>query len=246
MKLAGKTDIGSCRKENQDNYRAARLPDDTVWAVVCDGMGGAAAGELASRIATDTLENCFEAGLRGLQKGQEQAFLKHCITQANLAIYREAAADASLRGMGTTAVCCLLRENTLHVVHVGDSRAYLCRNDQITQLTRDHSRVQELVEAGRMTKEEAEASPERNLITRALGVEPGVLVDYSAFPVQEGDVILLCSDGLSGVVQDKQLLAIVQHNPFFSVPRRLVDQALKAGGQDNITALLIGVEKTED
>ena len=127
MKLAGKTDIGSCRSENQDNYRAARLPDDTVWAVVCDGMGGAASGQLAAQIATDTMESCFESGLKNLPKGQERAFLMHCVTQANRAIYDQAQAHPENKGMGTTAVCCLVRHDTLHVAHVGDSRAYLCR-----------------------------------------------------------------------------------------------------------------------
>ena len=139
-----------------------------------------------------------------------------------------------------------MRHDTLHVAHVGDSRAYLCREGQISQLTRDHSMVQELVEAGRLTSEEAENYPHKNLITKALGVEPGVQADYSSMPAQPGDVILMCSDGLSGVVPDSQLLAIIQHNPFFTVPRRLVEQALQAGGQDNITALLIEVEQTED
>lgn len=246
MKLAGKTDIGSCRSENQDNYRAARLPDDTVWAVVCDGMGGVASGQLAAQIATDTMESCFESGLKNLPKGQERAFLMHCVTQANRAIYDQAQAHPENKGMGTTAVCCLVRHDTLHVAHVGDSRAYLCREGQISQLTRDHSMVQELVEAGRLTTEEAENYPHKNLITKALGVEPGVRADYSSMPAQPGDVILMCSDGLSGVVPDGQLLAIIQHNPFFTVPRRLVEQALQAGGQDNITALLIEVEQTED
>lgn len=246
MKLAGKTDIGSCRSENQDNYRAARLPDDTVWAVVCDGMGGAASGQLAAQIATDTMESCFESGLKNLPKEQERAFLMHCVTQANRAIYDQAQAHPENKGMGTTAVCCLVRHDTLHVAHVGDSRAYLCREGQISQLTRDHSMVQELVEAGRLTSEEAENYPHKNLITKALGVEPGVQADYSSMPAQPGDVILMCSDGLSGVVPDSQLLAIIQHNPFFTVPRRLVEQALQAGGQDNITALLIEVEQTED
>lgn len=246
MKLAGKTDIGSFRSENQDNYRAARMPDDTVWGIVCDGMGGAASGQLASQIATDALENCFEAGLRGLQRGQERAFLLHCITQANRAIYSHANENPDHKGMGTTAVCSLIRNEILHIVHVGDSRAYLCRGGQITQLTKDHSMVQQLVEAGRITTEEAEHYPHKNLITKALGVEPLVEADYTTVPVKTGDVILLCSDGLSGVVPDEQILSIVEQNPFFTVPRRLIDQALKAGGQDNITALLIEVEQTED
>lgn len=246
MKLAGKTDVGSLRSENQDNYRAARMPDDTVWGIVCDGMGGAASGQLASQIATDALENCLEAGLRGLQRGQERAFLLHCITNANRAIYNHAAENPEHKGMGTTAVCSLIRNQVLHIVHVGDSRAYLCRGGQITQLTKDHSRVQQLVETGHLTTEEAENYPYKNLITKALGVEPLVEADYTTVPVKNGDVILLCSDGLSGAVSDEEILATVQNNPFFTVPKHLISQAIQAGGQDNITALLIEVEQTED
>ncbi|WP_395151810.1 Stp1/IreP family PP2C-type Ser/Thr phosphatase [uncultured Allofournierella sp.] len=246
MKLAGKTDVGSLRSENQDNYRAARLQDDTVWAVVCDGMGGAAAGKLAAQIATDTMEACFEAGLRGLQRGQERAFLQHCITQANRAIYENAEQEPENRGMGTTVVCCLVRQGELHIVHVGDSRAYLCRSGQLTQLTKDHSMVQQLVETGKLTSEEAENYPRKNLITRALGVERGVTADYTTVPVKTGDMVLLCSDGLTGMVEDEQILAVMQHTPFFGAPRRLIEEALKAGGQDNITAVLIEIEQPED
>ena len=172
MKLAGKTDIGSCRSENQDNYRAARLPDDTVWAVVCDGMGGAASGQLAAQIATDTMESCFESGLKNCQgagAGLSDA-LRH---PANRAIYDQAQAHPENKGMGTTAVCCLVRHDTLHVAHVATPGLSL-PGGQISQLTRDHSMVQELVEAGRLTTEEAENYPHKNLITKALGVEPGV------------------------------------------------------------------------
>lgn len=246
MKLAGKSDIGGGREENQDNYRASCLADGTVWAVVCDGMGGAAAGRLASQLATDTLENCFDAGLRGLQRGQERPFLQHCINQANRAIYASAKEVPENRGMGTTAVCCLVRNQELHIVHVGDSRAYLCRDGQITQLTKDHSMVQQLMESGKITSEEAENHPHKNLITRALGVEPGVIADYTTVPVRPADKILLCSDGLTGVVPDEKILSAIQQTSFFAIPGVLVQEALRAGGQDNITALLIEIEQTED
>lgn len=246
MKLAGKTDKGGFRKENQDNYRAARLPDDTVWAVVCDGMGGAAAGQLASQIATDALEDCFTAGLAQLADGGEQAFLARCLAQANRAVYAESLRSPQNRGMGTTAVCVLVRRGTAHVAHVGDSRAYLCRPGELAQLTVDHSMVQQLVQSGQITRQQAAMHPNKNLITKALGVEPQVEGDYTSVPVRQGDVLLLCTDGLSGAVPDGQLQAILEHTPFFITPRKLVERALAAGSQDNITALLVGVEPTED
>ena len=245
MKLAGKTDIGNCRKENQDNYRAARLPDDTVWAAVCDGMGGAAAGQLASQMAIDALEDCFTA-LPQLAQGQERAFLLKCLTRANRAVFDESTREASHKGMGTTAVCALVRDGVAHIAHAGDSRAYLYRAGELRQLTRDHSMVQQLVEAGQITSDEAEHHPHKNLITRALGIEPEMQYDYLRENVQDGDVLLLCSDGLSGFVPDDQLRDILQRTPFFVTPRKLIERALAAGGQDNITALLIGVEPTED
>lgn len=246
MKLTGKTDIGSCRKENQDNYRAARLPDDTVWAVVCDGMGGAAAGQLASQVATDALEDCFAAALPKLAQGQEHAFLLKCVAKANRAVYDEALKAPENKGMGTTTVCVLVRDGVAHIVHVGDSRAYLCRQGQLIQLTKDHSMVQQLVESGQLTSQEAAHHPQKNLITKALGVEPQVEGDYTCVPVRDGDLLLLCTDGLSGAVPDEQLLQILEHTPFFITPRKLIERALQAGGQDNVTALLVGVEPTEE
>ena len=246
MKLAGKTDKGGYRSENQDNYRAARLPDDTVWAVVCDGMGGAAAGRLASQIATDALEDCFAEGLTDLPEGGEQALLARCIAQANRAVYDESLKDPANRGMGTTAVCVLVRRGVAHVAHVGDSRAYLCRPGELVQLTVDHTMVQQMVESGQLTSQQAAHHPHKNLITKALGVEPEVEGDYTSAPVKKGDVLLLCSDGLSGAVPAEQLQDILEHTPFFITPRKLVERALAAGSQDNVTAVLVGVEPTED
>ncbi len=246
MKLAGKTDIGNCRRENQDNYRAARLPDDTVWAVVCDGMGGAAAGQLASQVATDALEDCFTAALPKLAQGQERLFLLKCLQKANKAVYEESLKDPANRGMGTTAVCALVRDGTAHIAHVGDSRAYLYRPGQFARLTKDHSMVQQMVESGQLTSQQAERHPRKNLITKALGVEPEVEGDYTFAAVQQGDILLLCSDGLSGAVADGELEQILGHTPFFITPRKLIEQALQAGSQDNVTALVIGVEPTEE
>lgn len=246
MKLAGKTDIGNKRTENQDNYRAARLPDDTVWAAVCDGMGGAAAGKLASQIAIDRVEDCLSGALPQLAQGQERLLLIKTAMAANHTVYEESRTEPAKHGMGTTLVCVLIRDGTAHVVHVGDSRAYLYRGGNIQQITRDHSMVEQLVESGQLTREQAECHPQKNLITRALGVEPEVEPDYTPVKVCEGDILLLCSDGLSGSLTAEEMADIVGHTPFFSVPRKLIEKALKEDGHDNITALLIGVEPTEE
>ena len=246
MKLAARTDKGAYRAENQDSYRAARLPDDTVWAVVCDGMGGAAAGRLASLVAIDALEDAFEAGLPGLKEGAEREFLARCLDKANRAVYDESRKDPAHHGMGTTAVCALVRGGTAHIAHVGDSRAYLCRPGDFRQLTVDHTMVQQMVDSGQLTSQQAASHPRKNLITRALGVEPQVECDYVSVPVRRGDELLLCTDGLSGSVPAGILQNILEHTPFFITPRKLVERALAAGSQDNVTALLVGVEPTED
>lgn len=246
MKLAGKTDIGNQRSENQDNYRAARLQDDTVWAAVCDGMGGAASGKLASQIAIDRLEDCMNGALPKLAQGQERLLLLKTASSANRAVYEESLKDPQNRGMGTTLVCVLVRDGTAHIVHAGDSRAYLYSNHKLVQLTKDHSKVQQMVESGMITKEEASVHPYRNLITRALGVYPEVEAEYTVAEVRNGDILLLCSDGLSGSLSDEEMCETLAHTPFFAAPRKLIDKALEEGGQDNITALLIGVEPTEE
>ena len=170
-------------------------------------------------MATDALEDCFAEGLKNLPEGGEQALLARCIAQANRAVYAESLKDPAHRGMGTTAVCVLVRRGTVHVAHVGDSRAYLCRPGELVQLTVDHTMVQQMVE---------------------------VEGDYTSAPVKTGDVLLLCSDGLSGAVPAEQLQDILEHTPFFITPRKLVERALAAGSQDNVTAVLVGVEPTED
>ena len=246
MELSARTDIGNKRAENQDSYRAQARTDGKAWLAVCDGMGGAAAGQLASQVATDALEDCFAEGLKNLPEGGEQALLARCIAQANRAVYAESLKDPAHRGMGTTAVCVLVRRGTVHVAHVGDSRAYLCRPGELVQLTVDHTMVQQMVESGQITRQQAACHPHKNLITKALGVEPEVEGDYTSAPVKTGDVLLLCSDGLSGAVPAEQLQDILEHTPFFITPRKLVERALAAGSQDNVTAVLVGVEPTED
>ncbi len=247
MRLCAKTDIGSQREENQDSYRAGRRADDTVWGVVCDGMGGAAGGRMASNLAAAVFEHMLEAGLGRLGPADKtKPLLAGAVEQANRVVYEKAGETPELTGMGTTAVCVTVRGGVAEYAHVGDSRMYLFRNNRLYQLTKDHSMVQELVEQGRLTEEEAQHHPRKNLITRALGVEPAVQADFGEKEVSPHDILLLCSDGLSNCVSPQQIELILTKTPFFDTADALVRQALAGGGYDNITVLLIQVEALEE
>ena len=246
MKLVAKTDIGSQRSENQDSYRGGRRPDDAVWGAVCDGMGGARGGRLASTMAVDALQQAIEAGIDEAHTPQAgRALLESAVEQANRSVYEKARGTPSLSGMGTTVVCALVRGGLAQYVHVGDSRIYLFRNNKLLQLTKDHSMVQEMVEQGALTEEEAQNHPRKNLITRALGVGRDVEADFGEKEVSPRDILLLCTDGLTNMVADDDIAQVLREVPFFDATSILVDRALQAGGQDNITVLLMGVEATE-
>ena len=172
MKLAGKTDVGRVRQDNQDDYRAGELPGDAAWLLVCDGMGGARGGREASQSACDVIERCFQEQYASkCLPGEEETFLKKSLLSANRFVFQKALREESLAGMGTTAVCALVRGGKVFLCHAGDSRAYLYRDGRLAQLTHDHSYVQELVDCGTITVEEAEHHPQKNIITRALGVD---------------------------------------------------------------------------
>ena len=160
-------------------------------------------------------------------------------------MFNKAAHEESLAGMGTTAVCALVRGGTAYLCHAGDSRAYLCREGKLTQLTHDHSYVQELVDCGTITAEEAEHHPQKNIITRALGVDYRLEPEFTSCPVQQGDLLLLCTDGLTNVLPKDKMEELLTKGGFYDIPDRLVDAANAGGGPDNITALLLGVEPLE-
>ena len=221
-----------------------RRPDDAVWGAVCDGMGGARGGRLASTMAVDALQQAIEAGIDEAHTPQAgRALLESAVEQANRSVYEKARGTPSLSGMGTTVVCALVRGGLAQYVHVGDSRIYLFRNNKLLQLTKDHSMVQEMVEQGALTEEEAQNHPRKNLITRALGVGRDVEADFSEKEVSPRDILLLCSDGLSNVVTDQELLYEVIHGgEAVTCCERLLDIALKRGAPDNVTAVLIQYE----
>ena len=245
MRITAKTDIGNGRAENQDNYRALQYPGDLTWAVVCDGMGGAKSGQTASRIGVELLRDAAEKQLETLPEKQEKEFLLASIQGANRKIYERSLADSAMSGMGTTVVQAVVRGGVAHFAHMGDSRAYLFHHDQLQQITRDHSYVQEMVDSGKLSAEEAERHPKKNLIPRAMGVSAAALAEYTACPVKAGDILLICTDGLSNTLPLQTMQDILRKTQFFDMADRLVEQALQEGAQDNITALLIGIEPTE-
>lgn len=245
MKLAGKTDVGRVRQENQDDYRAGELPGGAVWALVCDGMGGAKGGREASQGACNVIENFFQEQYAQCGAGQEEPFLKKALIYANRFVFQKAAHEESLAGMGTTAVCALVRSGNVYLCHAGDSRAYLIRDGKLTQLTHDHSYVQELVDCGTITEEEAEHHPQKNIITKALGVDYRLDPEFTAAKLKRDDRLLLCTDGLTNMVPVEELEALLAQGAFYDLPDRLIEAANAHGGSDNITALLLAVEPTE-
>lgn len=233
------TDRGLMRKTNQDACACAVLGSKRAWGVVCDGMGGANAGDIASRMAVTAFTEQMERLKSILPHFREGDLLLKAADEANTAIFRRAVSDSACEGMGTTMVGALMWEKALWVVNVGDSRAYLVRDGEIRRITRDHSVVEDLVAQGKVTPEQARFHPQRNLITRALGTSPTVRADLFRETVRKGDLLLLCSDGLSGEVPDDALLAeLLAGGTPEEMAGRLLARALEKGAPDNVTAVL--------
>ena len=245
MRACGKTDVGLRRHENQDTF-AVEQGKKLLIAVVCDGMGGAEGGQIASSVAVETFMKEMHALIRAdMTAEQLRELASFCVAKANTAVYQRALQDPAYQGMGTTLVSAVAEEKYAIVCNIGDSRAYLIRGGEITRITHDHSVVQTLVENGNITAEEARTHPNRNLITRALGVSANIVPEYNRCEIEEGDILLLCTDGLTNMVADDDIAQVLREVPFFDATSILVDRALQAGGQDNITVLLMGVEATE-
>ena len=227
------------RTDNQDAYFAGKITDDSVFAVVCDGMGGANAGNVASELAVRHISEYVIRSYRdGMDMTDTEKTLKNAIVSANISLYDMAVNNAELTGMGTTAVAAFVKDGTAVIAHVGDSRIYLV-NGEIKQLTRDHSVVQSLIESGKITPEDAKVHPRKNVITRALGAEENVAVDSDCLNLSNGDTLLLCSDGLTNFLDDKDILKVFQNNDISAVAERLVEEANENGGGDNITVVTV-------
>ena len=231
------SDTGRKRRHNEDAFVA----EPPLFAVA-DGMGGAQAGELASSLAAAALKDSQEPGGGGEERVDE------LIQQANRRVYERQSQDAAASGMGTTMTVALVEDGQVAFGHVGDSRAYLVRGGRLEQLTEDHSLVAELVRSGRLSPEEAEGHPQRSVITRALGTDPDVDVDTFSVETRPGDLFLICSDGLTSMVDDETILAEVARNrdDLKSAAKALVRAANKGGGEDNITVVFFEIGEGED
>jgi protein phosphatase len=233
---AARTDTGRARSANEDSYWV-----HSPLFVLADGMGGAQAGEVASRTAVDVFAE--QGGLPD-GPGTYEERLAALVAQANVQVHAQAQSDDQFAGMGTTLTVAYVGEDDLAIAHVGDSRFYVLRDGELQQLTDDHSLVGELVRRGQISAEEAEDHPQRSIITRALGIEGEVVVDHFSWPVRDGDVFLLCSDGLTGMVPDAKVAEIIgTSDTLTTAAQRLVGAANEAGGRDNITVILFRVEE---
>lgn len=240
MRIISKTDVGKVRTSNQDSYAAGEFQNGVAWAVVCDGMGGNAGGNIASSTAVKSISEKITMGYRdGMTSSSIKNLLITAITNANYEVYDMANANAELKGMGTTVVAAIITPGTVYVSHVGDSRAYLVSKSEIRQITKDHSVVQDMVEKGEITPDEAKIHPRKNLITRALGVDEEVKADFLAEDTTSDDVLLICTDGLTNFVDQSDIYRVVCDEPYTDFADTLVDMANKNGGADNITVVAV-------
>jgi protein phosphatase len=230
--VAAKTDVGRVRQGNEDSF----LVQEPLFAVA-DGMGGHLGGEIASATTVETITRAAQ-----VEPPHDSSRLAAIVREANAAVWDEAQGDPELKGMGTTCTLVLLEGDELHIAHVGDSRAYLLRAGELTQVTEDHTLVNRMVREGRLKPEEADRHPQRSIITRALGVDAEVEVDELSLGVEEGDRFLLCSDGLTSMIDFAALRDTLAHE---SAPQsavdRLIELANEAGGEDNITVVLVDI-----
>jgi PPM family protein phosphatase len=227
-----KTDTGRQRRDNEDNA-FVRAP----LFVVADGMGGAQAGEVASALAVEEFQHELP------DEGSVEERLSNRIREANRRIYDRSRREHEHAGMGTTLTAVYVDDSDLAVAHVGDSRAYIFRDGTLTRLTQDHSLVEELVRQGKLTEEQAAEHPQRSIITRALGIELDVEVDTWTYPARAGDVVLLCSDGLTSMIDEDRITAILSSEPSLErASDQLISAANEAGGRDNITVVLFRLE----
>ena len=235
----GITDKGVVRTQNQDGYYLDVPSEHLAVGVVCDGMGGANAGNIASEIASRRIsEYIIKSYRKRMDSDDLEKIIRNAISSANIELYDMSVGDAALSGMGTTVVVALVKNDKAVIAHVGDSRVYII-NETIKQLTRDHSVVQSLIESGKITPEDAKVHPRKNIITRALGAEEKVAVDSSVIDISDGDTLLLCTDGLNNYLDDTDILSVFTENDIADVPDRLVEMANNNGGGDNITVVTL-------
>lgn len=240
MRTLGASHAGRVRPNNQDAFICGMLTEKTAFAVVCDGMGGANGGNIASGIAVRIIADRLVDGYREHATPTAlQTLLEEAVSQANTEVFEAAMESEELRGMGTTLVAAIVSEQQAFICHVGDSRAYLIEGHSIDQLTHDHSVVQEMVNQGRITVEQARSHPQKHLLTRAIGVESQVKSEFAVCDFPSDGVLLLCTDGLTNMVETDMLQSLVRTFPVEEIPNKLINTANLAGGSDNITVVAI-------
>lgn len=240
MMSFARSDIGKAREINQDYYSIPKSEDSLQLFILADGMGGYNGGEIASKLATESAKSYIENNFDKIEHNKEAILelIKSAIEYANMVVFEKSKQEPNLEGMGTTLDICFIYNNKVYIGHVGDSRVYRIRGEIIRKLTKDHSYVQQLVEDGKITREEANHHPKKNMLLKALGCMAYVEPDLRARNYETGDVLLMCSDGLTNMVEEKEIYRVVKEN-VETAPNVLVDLANEAGGYDNITVVTI-------
>ena len=242
LHVHGETSIGMVRDHNEDSILILggeqSPPGIDALLVVADGMGGHAAGEVASKLTVDHIEDRFTSGAFSTATADElETALRTLLQSVNQVVYT-AGQDTDKRGMGTTCTLVAIKDNHLYFAHVGDSRVYLLRGKTLEQLTDDHSWVEEMVRAGSLSKEEARTHPNRNVITRAIGLDASVVVDTGGCALQDGDLVMLCSDGLNSMISDEEILNVLEGSSHKTVCTELIAAANQSGGHDNTSVVV--------
>lgn len=240
MKIFGKTDIGRVRQMNQDCYCGGEHDSGMTWVIVCDGMGGPAGGNIASSTAAKVLsDNINLKYKKNMSRRSIKNLLLTAISAANVNVYDMSTSNEELEGMGTTAVAAIIEKGFAHIINVGDSRAYILNKSGIVQVTKDHSLVQQMVDCGNLTAEEAKTHPHKNIITKAVGIKENIDGDYFEVELAKNDILLLCTDGLTNNLSDEDIYSIVTENKSNEFIDVLVDRANENGGSDNITVVAV-------
>lgn len=252
MELNGLTDVGLKRENNQDCYFTKKIDDNVCFAIVCDGMGGQNGGQIASKIACDTIEaHLLEIGddLKTQKENPDESvediksIMIRGMSKANMAVHEASLQDENYKGMGTTAILVVIIDDFAYITHIGDSRVYILNGKKLSQITKDHSVVQELVDQGELTMQEALNHPNKNMITRAVGVNLLVNIDYLKIPFEDGNKLLICTDGLTNMVQDFVIENVLINHNCVESSKQLIELANKAGGYDNISVVVIDSDK---
>lgn len=240
MKISALSDIGKTRQSNQDFYSVKQIEKDLTFVAVCDGMGGVSGGNIASASAVKVIaESILENVNANLNDEEIKNAMLKSIENANGFIYSSSSSNPELAGMGTTCVCAIINKNKVHLANVGDSRAYFISDDSIFQITKDHSIVQEMLDSGKITENEAVNHPRKNIITRAIGVSKEIKIDYYELEINKNDIIFICTDGFSNYASNENILTLAKESKFEDLARNAINFANEAGGQDNITVVAL-------